>query len=218
MNFNLSKSNGTAVQRLQPWTINDVEFSGVDFRSGTSQQGNDWKAIQFKFKGANGTFEHMVFCPGDKGDERMTGTSNGRNWELPSAMEQLVHTLAHVLGVLNPAGFEKLKGIELDLPKDFDKLYQYVKKVLDPKVGTKTQLKLIGNNKGYAAIPNFININRDTHESYISNNWLGENLAFSAYELQQKDKASKAKPTNMTETSTNTESEIPNDDPEDWDL
>ena len=218
MNFNLSKSNGTAVQRLQPWTISEVEFNGVDFREGTSQQGNNWKAIQFKFKGEGGTFEHMVFCPGEKGDERMTGTSNGRDWELPSQLEQLVHTIAHVLGVLNPTGLEKLKGIELDLPKDFDKLYQYVKKVLDPKVGTKTHLKLIANNKGYATIPNFININRDTHESYISNNWLGDNLAFSAYETQQKDKASKAKPTNMNTTVTSSDDIIADNDDLDLNL
>ena len=218
MNFNLSKSNGTAVQRLQPWTINEVEFNGVEYREGTSQTGNNWKAIQFKFKGDGGTFEHMVFCPGEKGDERMTGTSNGRDWELPSQMEQLIHTIAHVLGVLNPAGFEKIKGIEMDLPKDFNKLFQYVKKVLDPKVGEKTHLKLIGNARGYASIPNFININRDTHESYISNNWLGDNLAFSSYELQQKEKASKAKPTNMSATVTPSEDVVADDDDLDLDL
>ena len=218
MNFNLSKSNGTAVQRIQPWTISNVKFNGVELREGTSQSGNDWKAIQFKFKGDNGTFEHMVFCPGEKGDERMSGTSNGRDWELPSQLEQLIHTLAHVLGVLNPEGFEKLKGIELDLPKDFNKLFQYVKKVLDPKIGTETQLKVIGNNKGYASVPNFININRDTKESYISNNWLGENLAFSTYELQQKEKANKAKPTNMSTTGSESEDIASDNVDDDWDI
>lgn len=214
MNFNLSKSNGTAVQRLQPWTINTVKFNGVEYKSGESSEGRKWQAIQFKFKGDGGTFEHMVFCPGDKGDERVSGTSNGKEWTLPSQMEQLVHTLAHVLGVLNPAGYEKLKGIELDLPKDFEKLFNYVKKVLDSKIGTETQLKLIGNNKGYATIPNFININRDTKESYISNNWLGENLAFSAFELSRKEAASKAKPTEMKNEVVE---ETSNDDDENWD-
>lgn len=216
MNFNLSKSNGTAIQRLQPWTISEVEFTGVEYRKGTSQQGNDWQAIQFKFKGDGGTFEHMVFCPGDKGDERVSGTSNGKNWELPSQMEQLQHTIAHVLSVFSPEGKKKLEGVELDLPKDFEKLFQYIKKVLDPKIGTKTHLKLIGNNKGYATIPNFISINRDNKESFISSNWLGDTLAFSSYELQQKEKANNSKPTAMnTEVA---EKQTVDDDLEDWEL
>lgn len=219
MNFNLSKSNGTAVQRIQPWTITKVQFNGVELREGTSQAGNDWKAIQFKFKSDNGTFEHMVFCPGEKGDERMSGTSNGREWELPSQLEQLIHTIAHVLGVLNPEGFEKLKGIELDLPKDFNKLFQYVKKVLDPKIGIETQLKVIGNDKGYASIPKYwIRINKDTKESFISSNWLGDNLAFSSYELQQKEKANKAKPTSMSDSESDSEDTSLNQNDDDWDI
>lgn len=216
MNFNLSKSNGTAVQRLQPWTINDVKFNGVEYKSGESSEGRKWQAIQFKFKGDNGTFEHMVFCPGDKGDERVTGTTNGREWELPSQLETLTHTLAHVLSVLNPKGLEKLSGIELDLPKDFEKLYQYVKKVLDPKIGEETKLKLIANNKGYAAIPNFININRDTKEAYVSNNWLGENVAFTSYELTKKEQSEKTKPTKMDSIVPEVNSSDNVD--EDWDI
>ena len=134
MNFNLKSSNGTAIQRLKPWTINKVKFDGIDFRKGTASSGNDWQAIQFKFKGADGTFEHMVFCPGADGDKRVTGSTGGRDWEMPSQMETLQHTIAHVLKVLNEKGLEKLSGVELELPKDFEKLYQYLKKVLDPVV------------------------------------------------------------------------------------
>lgn len=194
MNFNLSNSNGTAIQRLKPWTINKVKFDGVDFKKGTASSGNTWQAIQFKFKGADGIFEHMVFCPGQEGDNRPTGNTGGRDWEMPSQMETLQHTIAHVLKVLNEKGLEKLSGIELELPKDFEKLYQYLKKVLDPVVGKETELKLIGNNKGYASVPYFISINKDTKQSYISNNWLGENLAFTASELNKKQKAGEVKP------------------------
>lgn len=194
MNFNLKGSNGSAIQRLKPWTINKVKFDGIEFKKGTSASGNDWQAIQFKFSGPDGIFEHMVFCPGPDGDKRATGSTGGRDWEMPSQLETLQHTIAHVLKAVNEKGLEKLAGVELDLPKDFEKLYQYLKKVVDAATPKEMELKLIGNNKGYASVPYFININKDSKESYISNNWLGENLAFTANELSRKQKASAVKP------------------------
>ena len=36
--FNLSNTNGIAVTRLQPWTINPVVFKGVEEKSGTTTE------------------------------------------------------------------------------------------------------------------------------------------------------------------------------------
>ena len=80
------------------------------------------------------------------------------------------------------------------MPKDFSKLVEIVKKALATAVNKTTTIKVIGDNKGYAAVPNFININKEGG-AYISNNWVGENLAFSAYELKKKDSQAAAKPT-----------------------
>lgn len=208
MNFNLSKTNGTAVTRLKPWTISKVSLKGVELKSGTSQEGREWKAMQFNFEGENGIFEYKVFCPGEKGDERVTGTTNGKDWEMPSAMEQLQFAIAHICTALAPKEFEKLKGVELDLPKDFEKLTKAVQQVLKNAIGVETNIKLIGNNKGYADVPKFVNINRTSKDAYISNNWLGENLAFSAYEMQQMKKAQNSTPTpapEVEETETSSE-------------
>ena len=200
MNFNLSNTNGTAVTRLKPWTINKVVLKSVELKTGTSSEGREWKAMQFNFEGPDGIYEHKVFCPGEKGDERMTGITNGREWELPSAMEQLQFNIAHVCTVLAPDAFEKLKGVELDLPKDFEKLVKAVQQVLAKSLNVETNIKLIGNSEGYATVPNFVNINKTTKEAYISNNWLGENLGFSAYETQQMNKAKNSTPTPVIET------------------
>ena len=200
MNFNLSKTNGTAITRLKPWTISKVSLKSVELKTGTSAEGREWKAMQFNFEGPDGIYEHKVFCPGEKGDERVTGTTNGREWELPSAMEQLQFTIAHVCTVLAPAAFEKLKGIELDLPKDFDKLVKVVQQALSKSTDIETNIKLIGNNKGFATIPNFVNINKTTKDAYISNNWLGDNVAFSPYETQQMNKAKNSAPTPVVES------------------
>ena len=195
--FSLTGTNGTAVTRLQPWTINEVVFKGVELKTGTTKEGSEWKAMQFKFAGNNGIFEHMFFCPKEGGDQRPTGETNGRKWEMPSQIEQLAFAIAHVVGTLAPANYEKLKKVSLNLPADFDKLVDTVKKALSPAVNKATNIKLIGDNRGYAAVPNFININKDSGDAYISNNWLGENLAFSAWEIKKMEAAKNAKPTEV---------------------
>ena len=192
--FNLTNTKATAITRVQPWTINEVQFKGVEERSGNTKDGGVWKAIQFKFAGANGVFEPMFFCPKEDGDQRMTGETAGRKWELPSAVEQLQFTIAHVVGTLAPANFEKLQNISIELPKDFSKLVDVVKKATASAVNKTTNIKVVGDNKGYAAVPNFISINREG-VAYISNNWVGENLAFTASELKKKETQAKAKPT-----------------------
>lgn len=200
MNFNLSNTNGTAITRLKPWTISKVSLESVELKTGTSSEGRDWKAMQFNFKGADGIFEYKVFCPGEKGDERIVGTgSDGKEWEMASAMEQLQFAIAHICTALAPAEFEKLKGVELDLPKDFEKLVMAVRKTLSKAIGVETNIKLVGNSKGFADVPKFVNINRTSKEAYLSNNWLGENLAFSPYEIQQMNKAAKSTPTPVSD-------------------
>lgn len=200
MNFNLSKTNGTAVTRLKPWTISKVSLEDVELKTGTSSEGREWKAMQFNFKGPDGIFEYKVFCPGEKGDERVTGNTAGRDWEMPSALEQLQFAIAHICTALAPEEYKKLQGIELDLPKDFEKLTKAVKQVLAKAIGSDTNIKLIGNTKGYADVPKFVSINRSSKEAFISNNWLGENLAFTAYEIQQMKKAQSSTPTPVPET------------------
>ena len=186
--FNLTNTKATATTRIQPWTISEVQFKGVEERSGNTKDGGVWKAIQFKFAGANGIFEPMFFCPKEDGDVRPTGETAGRKWELPSAVEQLQFAIAHIVGTLAPANFAKLQNVSVELPKDFSKLVEIVKKALATAVNKTTTIKVIGDNKG------FININKEGG-AYISNNWVGENLAFSAYELKKKDSQAAAKPT-----------------------
>lgn len=215
--FSLSNTNGIAVTRLQAWTINPVVFKGVEEKTGTSKDGSTWKAIQFKFSGDKGIFEPMFFCPKEGGDERKSGETDGRKWELPSQIEQLALTIAHVVGTLSPANYAKLQNVSLDLPKDFDKLVDMVRKALASSVNKSTNIKLVADNRGYAAIPNFININKNG-EAYISNNWLGENLAFSSYEIKKMEKAKNSKPTEIDEDVTDSPDSSSDDDGLDFEV
>ena len=76
---------------------------------------------------------------------------------------------------------------------------------------------MIADNRGYAAIPNFININKNG-EAYISNNWLGENLAFSSYEIKKMEKAKNSKPTEIDEDVTDSPDSSSDDDGLDFEV
>lgn len=196
MTFNLGNTKGTAIVRLKAWNIYDVVFKGVEYAQGTNKEGNTWKAMKIKFSGDEGIFEPLVFCPGDKGDERVTGETAGKKWELPSGMENLKFTIAHLLENLAPEYIEKFSKVSVTLPDEFDKLVEVLNKALAKAVNKQTKLKLIGNSKGYASLPSFVSINKEG-EAYISNNWLGDTVAFSDYEVKKMNEQKNAKPSEV---------------------
>lgn len=196
MTFNLGNTKGTAIVRLKAWNIYDVVFKGLEYTQGTNKEGNIWKAMKIKFSGEEGIFEPLVFCPGEGGDERVTGETGGKKWELPSGIETLKFTIAHLLENLAPEYIEKFSKVSVTLPDEFDKLVEILNKALAKAVNKQTKLKLIGNNKGYASLPNFISINKEG-EAYISNNWLGDTVAFSDYEIKKMNEQKNAKPSKV---------------------
>lgn len=194
MTFNLGSTKGTATMRLKAWGIYNVTFKGIDYVEGTNKEGNPWRAMKPKFSSEEGIFEPLIFCPGDKGNERASGETNGKPWELPSALETLMFTASHLGEQLSPDRFEKMRKLTFELPEDFKKFVDTLNKVLEPAVNKQTKLKLIGNSKGYASLPSFVSIGKDG-EAYISNNWLGDTVAFSDYEVKKMNEQKNAKPT-----------------------
>lgn len=206
MTFDLNNVNGTAVVRLKAWGIYDVVFKGIELMKGTNKEGNPWKAMRIKFSGDEGIFEPMIFCPGDKGDERKTVETGGKKWELPSALEQLKYTVSHVMTTLAPEMMEKFsKAVSgITLPDDFEKLVETMNKALAKSLNKKTKLKVVGDSKGYATLPTFVNINKDG-EAYLSNNWLGDTVAFSDYEVKKMNEQKNAKPTAVKDDAEDTD-------------
>lgn len=213
--FDFSNAKTSVITRLQPWTINKVTFKGTEIKTGKTKDGNDWKAIQFKFSGEKGIFEPMIFCPKDeKGVERFSGKTGDREWEMPSQAEQLFLTIAHVISTLSPTAWSKFPQ-KWDLPKDVDKLLNTTVAALKSSIGKETNIKLIGDSKNYASIPNFISC-RPGEAATIYNNWLGENLAFTNGELNKKKKVESTKPTKVEEMENNPDENKDNEDI-DWD-
>lgn len=215
MKFNLANTSGSATSRLKPWGIYAVEFKGIENKTGTTKDGRTWKAFQLKFEAPEGTYEQMFFCPGEGGDKRRTGETGGRKWELPSEMENFAGNIAHFVSVMNPEGFTKIQGkLNLDLPREFDKLVEVLVAALKSAIGRTFYLKLVGNNRGYADIPSLIRISKEGN-AFPANNWLSSTegrLAFSPYEMREKDKAAATTPTQMPDV------EVPEEENKDDDL
>lgn len=193
MKFGLTEAK-VSVPRLQPWTINEVKFTGVEYKSGTSASGNKWEAMQFNFGSNAGTYSKMFFCPNENGFERRESTY-GPN---PSDAETLMESISYICKTLAPEAYAKVAGkIVVDLPDEFQKLYNYVSKILNGAVGNLTKIKLVADTRGYATIPPYpVSIGKSDDMCYTSNRWLGDNLSFTASELKRKDAVKTEKPTN----------------------
>ena len=86
--------------------------------------------------------------------------------------------------------------VTINLDKDFERFVKNLNETLKPMIGKTVKLKLIGNKKGEAVLPYFVNISREG-VAYISNNFLGDKVFFTPYELESMEKQKNAKPTDM---------------------
>lgn len=212
--FNGVNGTSNAQPKLSAWGIHDVVFKGVEYGefAGRKDPNTTWKVMRTKFEGKDGIFEETIFCPKD-GDE-VRPENNGR--QSPSTLERFQFFVAQLGEQLAPERYEKLKKVEFDFPADFEKFVKTLGECLKPAVNKPTKLKLIGNKKGEAVLPYFVNLNREG-VAYTSNNFLGDKVFFTQYELDTMDKYKNAKPTTMDSASsdgldTDVSSSVSNDD------
>lgn len=200
MNFNLSGTNGTSTikPRLKPWEIHDVIFKGATYSefAGKKDPNTMWKTMKIAFENENGVFEETIFCPKEGDDVRQVTTNNGVERENPSNLEKFKFMLAHIGEQLAPKEYEKFKNMTFALPEQFEKLATTFGEITKKAVGKQTKLKLIANKKGEPCLPYFVNLSK-AGDAYISNNWLGDKVFFSDYEVSQMNKQKSAGPTPM---------------------
>lgn len=200
-NFGTVIANTTGVaadKRLRAYTISKVKFvdSKVDVLH-SEKNGQDYDILKVRFEGEQGYYEENLFLPQTSGQD-VERTPNAWGRENPSAADRTMMFFAHVLGVLNPDGLNKLKTI-IGKFKTFKEVATVVSKLLNDKKGTTCYLKLCGReNAGvvYASLPFYAQINKDG-EAYVSNNFLSleDNLAFSPSEDKKRKEFENAKPT-----------------------
>lgn len=209
--FNLSNQNIEAKsvfkKTLKPWEIHEVHLTGVDLNSYDDKDTGEKKfIINFNFEGikesdANdvsvGVFSAGLFPPSEPADgERRTSQSGN---QLPSKAEQFMYQLAHVGQTIAPKNFAKFESREFNLPDDIETMVEMLKQVFASAIQKKEtfKLKLISSNNGNTSLPWCVNISKKTGEAFFSNDWLGDKVFWSDYELRQMKEKKSEGPTSM---------------------
>lgn len=196
----MANTDGTAVdKRLRAYTINKVKFveAKIDVLHSEKQQ-TDYDILKVRWEGEQGYYEENYFLPSTEGKD-VERTPNNWGGENPSNADRAMMFFAHLCGILNHDGYEKMKRI-VGGCKNFKEVAALVVKVLSAKKGTECYLKLCGrDNQGviYASLPYFTSINRTTGEAIINNAFLSlkDDLAFTPAEDKKRQEFENRKPT-----------------------
>lgn len=181
-------SSGNGVNYLRAG-IHTVTFKGIN----KSDKAN---AIELKFENAEGAVHNeLIFEP--RSAER-TQSQFGTN---PSEAEQFRCKIKQIIDALNPTLGKAIdeQGEKFDA-NSFDGFINLLKKHLDDKVGTTTQIKLIPTSGNFVGFPGFpARVSKDGG-LYMTTKMIGEDLTLTTSEKNKIDAAQNAKPTPMIQT------------------
>lgn len=213
--FNLSTPETNTNSYLKAYNIYDnVAIKSTEIKEGTSAAGKDWKSLNITFGNDEGIYNHSIFYINiKKGSADLERREfNGR--QLASAAEQTLRTMQAIAKAFMPEYIDKLNEVIAKCGDNFDKIMNAYKTILDKVVDkTTTSMKLVGRNRDgvvYATLPSCIGIAQANTQEKADRNgvelnewytWMvspfGKNLAFTPYELKQKNEMNNAKPTAM---------------------
>lgn len=192
-------------RRLAPWGIYKVKFMGAkkDSIQGKADTSKTYDILKIRFEGEDGYYEESVFYPSDdQFFERRTFTNrDGHEYQMASNWERVQTMIAQLGTVLNKEGFEKFQAASRKGTfKSFDDVVKGFIKIMEPAVGKETNLKLVGHTDKQgnvnAQLPKFVAVNKEG-KLFVSDNFVGDKLYFSAYEERQKANMVNAKPSPM---------------------
>lgn len=195
LNFDLAsaaraKESGS---RLTPGIKNAI-FKGVEFKTGTSQKsGAAYKAISLNLDiDLYGDYSHTIFEPDS--NERKEG-----QWGLQaSQVDHFLITIREILEAVNPQIIQDIDEGKLSLSGNFKQIFDLVKKLTDPFIGTAVQVKLIPGNNGYVNLPSYpARIDKNGNLA-IATRIIGHDLTLTSQELKRIEQAKNAKPTTMS--------------------
>lgn len=199
-------SQSTVKPRLAGNEIYAVKFDGCEIKDiqGVKDPTQLYKVLILKFSNDVGGHDHTVFEPKEADYERTEKEFTNKNGNIekipqPSGLESLMLLLKHAIDAVAPVVAKAIDSGEKKLgARSWDELRQLICKILDSGKGVETKIKLVKNNKGEAIFPGFFAaVNRDG-KAYIRNNFIGDKIAFTAYEVSRINNEGSAKPTSAT--------------------
>jgi hypothetical protein len=206
-NFNATAgaSQSTSKPRLEGNNIYEVTLDDciIEDIQGKKDPSAVYKVLKIRFSNEDGTFEHTVFEPREEDFQRKESSFTNKNGNeekipQPSGVESMMLLFKHIIDSYVPEIAAKIdKGEQQIAAPTWDKLRAVVKQILDYGKGKTSKIKLIKNKNGEATFPGFFTGLTKEGKAYIRNNFVGNKVAFTPYELQRIKKESTAVPTNM---------------------
>lgn len=199
-------SQSTAKPRLIGNDIYSVKFDGCESKdiTGVKDPTQLYKVLILKFSNDDGSFEHTIFEPKPDDFKRTEKEFTNKNGNIekipqPSNLESLMLLFKHAIDAINPTVAKVIDAGEKQLgAKTWDDMRVLISKILDAGKGVSVKIKLLKNNKGEATFPGFFaSVNRDG-KAYIRNNFIGDKIAFTAYEVGRINTQATAKPSSTS--------------------
>ena len=205
MSFSFNATAGTSQSvtkpKLEGNNIYMVNFDGAEAKdfNGVKDPSQSYKTISFKFSNGEGMYEHTIFEPKQddfvrKETEFRNKNGNTEKIPQPSNVETMMLFFKHVIDAVNPKLAAEIdNGTRQLTAPNWDALRNLVVKATDPGKGTEIKIKLVKKQNGDPTLPGFFaGISREG-KTYIRNNFIGNKVAFTSYELSKMN----ATPTNM---------------------
>lgn len=224
MDFSFSTTAGTSQSTtkasIDKSDLYFLKFVGCEIKDvkGVKDPTALYKQLILKFENDDVSFEHTVWEPRPEDFQRTESDAKDRTGKpikilQPSRVETMMLFLKHVIDQVNPAVAAKIdaKTITLSAP-DWESLRKLAAQILDAGKGTTVKAKILLNTKtGEPQFPGFFTALTKEGVAYIRNNFLGDKVAFSTYELDRINKEKSAAPARLEPftTSPNTEDETP---------
>ena len=216
MGFSFSTTAGASQSSVKPRLagndIYTVVFDGCEIQDiqGVKDASMVYKVLKLKFSNEDGSFEHTVFEPRDTDSERpekeyTTKEGKKESFPQPSGIENMMLLFKHAIDSINPTiGKQIDEGTQNLGANSWDGLRKLVEKILNAGKGTTVKIKLLKNNKGEAQFPGFFtgltkpDPITGISKAYIRNNFIGNKVAFTAYEAQKITNENTAKVTKVS--------------------
>lgn len=201
-------SQSTKKPALEGYKIHTVKLSDckVEDIKGVKDPDVTYKVIKIVFNNEDGEYEHTVFEPKQADFERgkSEGVKDGKAYNIPqpSNVETMMLLFKHIIDGFVPEWAEQIdSGKKSLVAKDWDQLRNLVVKILTVGKGRENNIKLIKNKKGEGVFPGFFTALTREGQAYVKNNFIGQKVAFTTYEVQRAQNEKTASPTKMESSS-----------------
>lgn len=198
-------SQSTSKPRLAGNAIYNVKLDGAEIQDiqGVKDTSVVYKVLKIKFSNEDGNFEHTVFEPRPDDFKRTEvdfKNKNGNTEKIPqpSNVESMMLLFKHIIDGFVPKIAEQIDKKEKSISaKSWDDLRNTMVKILEYGKGNTCGIKLVVNKENEAKFPSFFAGLSREGVAYVRNNFVGNKLAFSPYELSKITAAATAAPSKV---------------------